>query len=130
MHRHTTSKKNTRTHTTNQPIPTFNSPHQIDGALGGRAGAPAAELAFSGANGLDRFTVASPLRRQRVKPEAKLTAVCAPLRPAEALVEPLERPVGAGEGAGALHGGLHAWGTACMGVRMRDCMHGREAAEY
>jgi hypothetical protein len=71
---------------------------QVDGALGGRAGgAPGCELSLSGAAGLGRFTLLSPLRRQRVKPEGKLSAVLAPLRPSESALEPLEkRPGGCG----------------------------------
>jgi hypothetical protein len=72
-------------------------PHpQVNGTLGGRRGAPGAELAFSGAAGVNRLTVFSPLRRQRVKPDAKLTALTWGLRPSEVALEPVDKAAAEG----------------------------------
>jgi hypothetical protein len=76
------------------------APPQVNGSLGGRRGAPGAELAFPGAAGVSRVTALSPLRRQRVKPEAKLTALTWGLRPAEVALEPLERAAEGGQKGG------------------------------
>lgn len=80
---------------------------QLDGFLGGRRGAPGCELALGAGAAPRRVTALSPLRRQRVKAEAKLTALCIPLRPAEASLEPLEAPAAAAgaAAAGAAPGG-------------------------
>jgi hypothetical protein len=72
----------------------------VDGTLTGARGRPGADLAFDGAAGALRFTALSPLRRQRARPEAKLDALLAPLRPVEATVAPLDAAAAAGGAAG------------------------------
>jgi hypothetical protein len=93
-------------------------PPQVDGGLGGRAGgAPGCELALAGAAGAGRLTAFSPLRRQRLKPDAKLSALWLPLRPSETNLEPLGQPGGRSGRAGRAAAGRAGRAAAGRGGR-------------
>ncbi|GMH33052.1 hypothetical protein BSKO_00886 [Bryopsis sp. KO-2023] len=61
---------------------------EIDVTFHGLEVAPGTNLHLDGSAGMVEFQVTAPICREFVKPDAKLTSVCIPLRPTDSLVEP------------------------------------------
>ncbi|MEW5301337.1 MAG: hypothetical protein WDW36_004201 [Sanguina aurantia] len=55
-------------------------------------GSSAGGVAVDGSEGMRKILLTAPLRNERIKPEAKLTTLRIPLRPTEALLQPLPGP--------------------------------------
>jgi hypothetical protein len=61
----------------------------VIGQAGAGAGPGGPSVAVDGGAVPHRLVVRAPLRNERLRPEAKLTAVAVPLRPCEVMIEPL-----------------------------------------
>ncbi|KAF6251901.1 subtilase family-domain-containing protein [Scenedesmus sp. NREL 46B-D3] len=91
--------------------------------VGGPAAAAGAGLLLQGAAGPLKLLVSCPLRRQRVKPEAKLTHANVSLRPKEAVLEPLLDARDGLPGGRVAYGLVLSYGfTVAEGGKYKPCV--------